>query len=217
MNRQQLIKIAPNLSIAAADMWVETLGEAMDRFKILLPEEKACFLGQALVESGNLTSLVENLAYRPQAIMANFRGRFTPAEAAEFGYVPGKQKADQRMIANIAYGGRYGNGDRHTDDGWRYRGRGPFQLTFKDNYLRCGKAIGKDLISSPQLLEEPEAGALSAAWFWTVGNKGGTSLNSFARAGKISHISLIINPGGLHLVERMNASKRALDILEGRA
>jgi putative chitinase len=81
-----------------------------------------------------------------------FKGRFTREQADRLGHVPGVRNADQEMIANIAYGSRLGNGPIHSGDGWRYRGRGPIQLTGKDNYHRCGIAIGYDLVTSPDLL-----------------------------------------------------------------
>ena len=96
---------------------------------------------------------------------------------------------------------------------WRYRGRGPIQLTFKDTYRRCGEAIGIDLVNSPEMLEQPEAGSLAAAWFWAKGNKTGKSLNRLAELGEISQISLIVNPGGMHLIERFNMAQRAMEAL----
>lgn len=213
MNSAQLRKIAPTASPSAIGLWLPELNAACDRFGIVGPEDEACFFSQVLVETGNLSRFTESLAYRPQAIMSSFRGRFTPQEAAEYGYIPGKQSANQRMIANIAYGGRYGNGGRHTDDGWNYRGRGPIQLTFLDNYRRCGDDIGIDLVAQPQMLAEPRAGSLAAAWFWAKGNKTGKSLSRLARARQINEISLIVNPGGMHLVERFNMANQGLKVL----
>lgn len=217
MNRQELMKIAPHTSGVIVDRWLPYLNRAMDRFGIVKREHQAIFIAQTMIESGGLTSMTENLAYRPAALRRIFPGRFTPEEAGEYGYVPGHRSANQQAIANIAYGGRYGNGDRHSGDGWKYRGRGPIQLTFKGNYEACGKAIGIDLVKSPELLIEPEAGSLAAAWFWSRGNKTGKSLNLLADKGDINAISLIVNPGGSHLAERFTMAQRALKILEGAA
>lgn len=217
MNRQELMKIAPHTSGVIIDRWLPYLNRAMARFDITKPMHQALFIAQTMIESGGLTSMTESLAYRPATLRRIFPGRFTPEEAGEYGYVPGHRSANQRMIANIAYGGRYGNGGRDTDDGWKYRGRGPIQLTFKGNYEACGKAIGIDLVKSPELLLEPEAGSLAAAWFWARGNKTGESLNLLADKGDINAVSLIVNPGGEHLVERFNMSQRALKIFEGVA
>ncbi len=52
------------------------------------------------------------------------------------------------------YGGRFGNDT--PGDGYKYRGRGFIQLTFKDNYRRVGKAIHKDLVGNPDLANDPK-------------------------------------------------------------
>ena len=48
-----------------------------------------------------------------------------------------------------------------------YYGRGPIQITWRDNYDACGRALGLDLVTHPELLITPEHGFRSAAWFWT--------------------------------------------------
>ncbi len=64
----------------------------------------------------------------------------------------------------IVYGGQYGNTTK--GDGYKYRARGFNGLTFKDNYDRIGKAIGVDLVGSPDLLnQEVIAARAMAAYF----------------------------------------------------
>lgn len=50
-------------------------------------------------------------------------------------------------------------GNDKVGDGYRYRGRGFVQLTFKNNYIRAGKRIGIDLKSYPHLALGLEASA----------------------------------------------------------
>ena len=45
-------------------------------------------------------------------------------------------------------------GNSKEGDGYKYRGRGFNQITFKSNYKKLGEAIGSDLISDPDLLME---------------------------------------------------------------
>jgi predicted chitinase/LAS superfamily LD-carboxypeptidase LdcB len=47
-------------------------------------------------------------------------------------------------------------GNDQSGDGFRYRGRGFNQLTFKNIYKSRGDGIGKDLVTNPELLENPE-------------------------------------------------------------
>ena len=45
------------------------------------------------------------------------------------------QPANQRMIANIAYAGRNGNGNIESGDGWRFRGKGIIQVTGRETSI----------------------------------------------------------------------------------
>ena len=102
------------------------------------------------------------------------------------------------------YGGRLGNGPEASGDGWRYRGRGPIQLTGKSNYRTCGAALGVDLVAEPALLETAEVGCLAAAWFWA--DKG---LNALADAGDFVTITRRINGGLIGLADRRELWERA--------
>jgi putative chitinase len=191
------LSLALNISLGRASVWVNALNAAMALHDISTPLRRAAFLAQLCHESNHLGTLSENLNYTPDALMRVFntpsRIRFTPQLADRYGRTK-DHPADQRMIASIAYANRMGNGPAETFDGWTYRGRGPIQLTGKDNMRRCGKAINVDLLSRPELLEKPEAGSMAAAWFWVEGN-GTANLNVLADAGNIDRISDIINIG----------------------
>lgn len=58
-------------------------------------------------------------------------------------------KADPVAFFNRVYGGKYGNA---SDEGYKYRGRGFNQLTFKSAYQSVGNRIGKDLVNNPDLM-----------------------------------------------------------------
>ena len=75
----------------------------------------------------------EIMNYSARRLMQVFRRfRRHPAWARKWGRTK-YHKANERMIANIAYGGRLGNDGIHTDDGWIYRGAGVLQTTGKAN------------------------------------------------------------------------------------
>ena len=60
-------------------------------------------------------------------------------------------------IGDVIYGGRMGN--TSPGDGFKYRGRGFIQITGKDMYKSVGDKIGVDLVSNPDLANEPNIAA----------------------------------------------------------
>lgn len=71
-------------------------------------------------------------------------------------------KSNDEAFFNKVYGGRYGNG---PNDGYKYRGRGFNQITFKGTYEKYSKLLGKDLINNPDLLNNPSVAADAAVMF----------------------------------------------------
>jgi hypothetical protein len=91
-------------------------------------------------------------------------------------------------IFNRTYGGRLGNS--LPGDGYKYRGRGIFQITGKDEYKRYGDFIGLDLIGNPDLAAKPENSLLIAIHLWLD-----LGLNEWADKDDILAISRAINCG----------------------
>lgn len=96
------------------------------------------------------------------------------------------------------YEGRADLGNVQKGDGFKYRGRGLIQVTGRNNYQRCGNALGLDLVNSPELLEQPSNAALSAAWFWNI-----HGLNELADIGDFNTITRRINGGLNGLQDRL--------------
>lgn len=215
MKREQLLAIMPGAG-ARIDAWLAPLTDAMAQFHITTPLRQAAFLAQIAHESACLSRLVENMNYSPEGLMATFNTskmmRFTRVDAYHYGRAD-EHAANQPMIANIAYASRMGNGPIESGDGWRYRGRGPGQLTGKSNYARCGAALRIDLLTRPELLEQPATGALSFGWFWTEGNSRGIDLNLLADRGDIDRISRIVNGGDNGLADRLALYQNAQQVL----
>jgi len=69
-------------------------------------------------------------------------------------------------LANYVYSDKYGNGPINSGEGFKYRGRGFNQITFKDTYYKLGKALGIDLVNNPDLLLQPAIAAEAAAIFY---------------------------------------------------
>lgn len=107
----------------------------------------AHFFGQGLVETGFLSAKAENLNYSYDALKKTWSHKFgSDEELRAYARKPEK-------IANRIYADRMGNGPEELGNGWRYRGRGFFQLTGKDNYTRYGEMAGLDLVGDPEMLE----------------------------------------------------------------
>lgn len=190
------------------EKWLDAVEATCQEFEINTPERIASFLAQTSHESGGYTMLSENLNYKAATLAACWPNRF-----AELG--PDKKpKKDEKgkliptavansiagkpeLIANLVYSSRMGNGPAESGEGWKYRGRGLKQLTGKDNYTRCGNALGVDLVSNPDLLLEPLYAARSAGWFWKANN-----LSAFADAGDIKGMTKKINGGFIGLEQR---------------
>lgn len=101
-------------------------------------------------------------------------------------------KQNDEKFFNQVYGGRFGNA---PDEGYLYRGRGFNQLTFKDNYETYGNAIGQDLVSNPDKLNEPDVAAAVAIKFFTK-RKNPKSLPMFNDINNAVTYFTNINAGG---------------------
>lgn len=72
-------------------------------------------------------------------------------------------KKDDVAFFNKVYGGKYGNS---KDEGYKYRGRGLNQLTFKDNYRTYGAMAKINLVDNPDLVGKMDAAsAVLVAYF----------------------------------------------------
>jgi len=182
ITEQQLLQIMPKAR-PVAGAFLPALNRAMVRWRIDSLVRQAAFLAQVAHESGQLRNLVENLNYSAEALVRTWPSRFNAQTAAAYARQPEK-------IANKAYGGRMGNGPEASGDGWRFRGRGLLQVTGRSNYREAGAGLGLPLEDEPDLLEQAEHAAQSAAWWWAK-----HGLNQLADAGRIRDIGSIINTG----------------------
>jgi putative chitinase len=180
--------------------WEEPLQVAFDKYDINTPKRQAAFIGQCAHESGNFKTLEENLNYKPETLMKVWPSRFPDLQTAD------KFAHNPQALANKVYAGRLGN--NQENDGWNFHGRGLIQLTGRENYERCGNAIGADLVGQPSLLIEPKYAVLSAAWFW---NKHG--LNELSDQQEHGQITKRINGGTLGLDDRIAKTTKAAQAL----
>lgn len=156
---------ALGIRIERAEKWYGVTCSATRRFGIAGTNELASFLAQIAHESALLSTFEENLNYSADALAATWPSRFRGADGRPNVKAQTLARKPQ-MIANEVYANRMGNGSPVSGDGWRYRGRGPIQITGKANYRDCSDVVGIDLIADPDKLTLPQYGILSACWFW---------------------------------------------------
>jgi putative chitinase len=199
----QLVACLPR--VPALAVWHAALTEAMERFQITTPARCAAFLAQVGHESNDCRTLVEDLSYSAGRLAAVWPKRFpTIASAEPYARQPEK-------LANLVYSRRLGNGDVASGDGWRFRGRGLLQVTGRSNYRAAGAALGIDLETHPEQLEEPLPAALAAANFFA--SRGCNELADADREDDddedFVRITMLINGGRIGLDDRRARWARA--------
>lgn len=206
LTTNQLKAIMPRCE---TDKWIDPLDRATERFEINTPTRMAAFLAQIAHESSETTALSENLNYNAKRLMTVWPKRFpTLAEAQRY-------ERNPQRLANRVYAGRGGNGNEASGDGWRYRGRGLFQLTFKDNYRLAADALNLPLVENPDLVTTPEVAALTAAHYW---HRLGLNVLADHQPGDdderdFEQISIRINGGRVGLPERKRYWRTAQEVL----
>lgn len=196
--------------------WHDAVVQTCVEFEINTPQRIAAFLAQTAHESGGYTMLTENLNYRAATLAACWPNRFAelgpdkkPKRNEKGALIPtavaNAIAGKPELIANMVYSSRMGNGPAESGDGWKYRGRGLKQLTGKDNYARCGRDLGVDLVGNPDLLLEPTFAARSAGWFWKS-----NALSAFADTGDIKGMTKKINGGFIGLEDRQRRYEKVL-------
>ena len=158
----ELRKLMPRLSPAAASEYAPLLSEAMLEFGIISKKRRCAFLSTLCEESTQLTHWTENLSYSAKRLTDVWPKRFlTLASAQPFAHNP-------QALAEKVYGGRMGN--TKPGDGWKYRGRFPIQATGGDMYRKAAKAL-----RVPELATDPDAclsdkllGFRVSAWIFVV-------------------------------------------------
>lgn len=111
--------------------------------------------------------------------------------------------------AQKKYEGAKRLGNTQAGDGYRFRGRGIFQLTGRANYTDMSKIVGVDLVKDPEAAADPELSVRIACIYWER-----RGLNALADADDVEAITKKINGGYNGLEDRKRYLKRAKEALE---
>jgi predicted chitinase len=124
-------------------------------------ERLTCILAVAGGETQWNPGKSESFAYSLSRAREVFGSRIPKNDAAALKYIP-KEKGgsgSQEKLANFLYGGRYGK----DNEGWKYRGRGMTQITFKGNYTNVqNKLVSKffpnkgNIVTNPDLVNDTD-------------------------------------------------------------
>ena len=175
----QLRQIMPNLNAAKRAAYLPHLQSAMQEFGINTPLREAAFLAQLAHESGEFRWMEE---------------------------IWGPTQAQRRYEPPSGLAARLGNTQR--GDGFRFKGRGPIQLTGRSNYQRYGRELGVDLTGHPELAATSEVAFRVAGLYWSK-----NGLNDLADKQWFKTITKRINGGFNGLPDRVRYYQRAKQVL----
>jgi putative chitinase len=102
-------------------------------------------------------------------------------------------------------------GNTAPGDGERYKGRGFLHITGKTGYKKVGDLIGEDLVSNPELLENPEIGAKASIAFWKMKVR-----QRNPNWEDTKHVTKLVNGGQNHLEHRKKAFEYFSNLLNNQ-
>ena len=178
---------------------LEELPNVIERFNINTTLRLAHFLSQCAHESANFKAVSENLNYSAQGLKRTFPKYFTGNLNESYARKPEK-------IASRVYGGRMGNGDESTKEGFKFRGRGYIQLTGKNNFKRFSDFIGEDVVVNPDLVATKYP--LTSAGFFFYSNKLWSICDKGATDAVVTELTKRINGGTNGLADRISKFKK---------
>jgi len=187
------------------DAVIAQIPETAAKFNITNNLRLAHFLAQCGHESGGFKAVSENLNYSADGLKKIFP-KYFPGNLAE-SYARNPEK-----IASKVYGGRMGNGDETTKEGFKFRGRGYIQLTGKANYTNFAKFIGEDTVANPDLVATKYPLASAAFFFdsnklWAICDKG-------ADDATVTAVTKRVNGGTIGLSDRIKHFKEYYNLLK---
>jgi putative chitinase len=129
--------VCPRCPSARVARVVAALNAAFADSTVSTPVHLAAFLAQAAHESGEFQ---------------HWHERWGPTDAQR------RYEPPSTLATTL--------GNTQPGDGFRYRGRGPFQLTGRANYRECGARLGLPLEADPDLVEQVPVGCRTAVDYW---------------------------------------------------
>lgn len=157
--------------------------DQLSNIYIIIDEMQKAGITNIYTQSAFLAVISKESAFYPQSetsyrntsndrIRKTFGSR-VPSNDAELNAL----KQNDIKFFDTVYGGRYGNA---LNEGYKYRGRGFNQLTFKGNYASIGQRINIDIVSNPDLVNRIDVAAkVLIDYFLREFNNQKIDINSF--------------------------------------
>jgi putative chitinase len=194
-----------NLKGHVPDSVIAQIPDTAAKFNITNPLRLAHFLAQCGHESGGFRAVSENLNYSAKGLVGTFPKYFNATTAAQYERKP-------EMIASRVYGGRMGNGDEASKEGFKFRGRGYIQLTGKSNYTALTRFIGEDCVANPDLVATKYP--LASAAFFFDSNKLWSICDRGADDATVTAVTKRVNGGTIGLADRIKHFKEYYVLLK---
>lgn len=231
---EMLTAVDPNGSESYHRQILPALNKYAKGYQVTTPRRIAHFLSQISVESG-FKNVEEGLSYSSERMKIIFGCNNPPKGKKKYTEVSGdivcnygrrrdklwtetsKYERNPENLANYVYANRNENGDEESGDGYKYRGRGLIQTTFKSNYIvfteqhnRRFPGDHRDFVENPDLvLSSLEYGIESAFVFWAVTR----NVNEVSDSGSVRAVSAKVNGGDIGYSERLIAYNNVAPIL----
>lgn len=152
-------------------------------------KQLALALALAKVETGNFRSTAENTNWSADTMLRLFKNVPDRGTAERIAALPPEQRA---MFVYGTNPKARSLGNEKPEDGWRYRGRGFFQLTGKANYEKYARESGIDVVNHPELVSEDPNVVADSAVRYLLGN---SAIKSIASTGDFDTAVRGINGG----------------------
>jgi putative chitinase len=200
-----LQQLCPKTKKTVLQLYATPLHEVAEYYDMYVNMNRAAaFVAQTAHESGGFNFVKENLSYGAKGLMTTFKKYFPNEDLAK------QYERKPEKIANRVYGGRMGNGDEASGDGYRFCGRGLIQLTGRNNYTKFAADLGISVEDTVAYLETPAGAVSSAGWFWDNNN-----LNQYCDSNDFVTLTKRINGGTIGLEDRQHHYQLALQLLQG--
>jgi putative chitinase len=221
-SKEDLKKLFPNMPDAKAELLASIINDKGKDFGINTKEKLQHFLAQAGHETGgfNTLNVTENLNYSTASLIPkSYPSKFTMDTLTEpTKKYAGNYTGNPQALANVAMCCDFGNGNIASGDGWKYRGRGIFQLTWKNNYQAFKTWYNnkynpdRDFVGNPDLVSSNDTIAiLSGLWYYKSRVLDKMTVDSLATVDKVTKKINAARKGLKDRKERFAKAKDSID------